>query len=205
MEKFKAKALEYLNRFKELPFQKKALLLGIPLFLVATLLALFFFLSRENYAVLYTGLEKEDLNAIVTELDKLGVKYKVSPDGGTVYVPESLARELRLQLAAKEIPKKGIVGYEIFDKGGVGLSRFQLQVNYKRAIEGELARTIMSLKCVESARVHIALPEDTIFVREKEEAKASVFLKLAPDCKLTPEQVKAIRNLVAGSVENLPP
>ena len=205
MEEYKAKALEYLNKFKELPFQKKALIVGIPLFLVATALALFLLLSREEYVVLYTALGREDLNAIVAELDREGIKYRISPDGRTIYVPESVARELRLKLAAKGIPKKGVVGYEIFDKSGIGLSRFQLQVNYKRAIEGELARTIMSLKCVDFARVHIALPEDTIFIREKEPAKASVFLKLVPGCKLTPEQVKAIRNLVAGSVENLPP
>ena len=205
MEEYKAKVREYFNKFKELPFQKKALLLGVPLFLVASALALLLLLSREDYVVLYTALGREDLNAIVSELDRQGIKYRISPDGRTIYVPESVARELRLQLAAKGIPKKGVVGYEIFDKGGIGLSRFQLQVNYKRAIEGELARTIMSLKCVDYARVHIALPEDTIFVREREEAKASVFLKLLPGCKLTPEQVKAIRNLVAGSVENLPP
>ncbi len=205
MEEYKAKAREYLNKFRELPFQKKALILGVPLFLIATALALFLLLSREDYVVLYTALGREDLNAIVSELDRQGVKYRISPDGRTIYVPEGVARELRLQLAAKGIPKKGVVGYEIFDKGGIGLSRFQLQVNYKRAIEGELARTITSLKCVDYARVHIALPEDTIFVREKEEAKASVFLKLVPGCKLTPEQVKAIRNLVAGSIENLPP
>ncbi len=205
MEEYKEKAREYLKRFRDLPFQKKALILGIPLFLIVTTLSLFLLFSREDYVVLYTALSREDLNAIVNELDREGINYRISPDGRTIYVPESLARKLRLELASKGIPKKGVVGYELFDKGGIGLSRFQLQVNYKRAIEGELARTIMSLRCVDYARVHIAFPEDTIFLREKEKAKASVFLKLLPDCKLTPKQVKAIRNLVAGSVENLPP
>ena len=205
MEEYKAKAQEYLNKFGELPFPKKALIVGVPLFLLATVVTLTLLFSREDYVVLYTALGREDLNAVVSELDRQGVKYRISPDGRTIYVPESVARELRLKLAAKGIPKKGIVGYEIFDKGGVGLSRFQLQVNYKRAIEGELARTIMSLKCVDYARVHIAMPEETLFLREKEEAKASVFLKLLPNCSLTAEQVRAIRNLVAGSIENLSP
>nr|7CIK_A Chain A, Flagellar M-ring protein [Aquifex aeolicus VF5]7CIK_B Chain B, Flagellar M-ring protein [Aquifex aeolicus VF5] len=147
----------------------------------------------------------DDLNAVVTELDKEGVKYKISPDGRTIYVPENVARELRLKLAAKGVPRKGIVGYELFDKSGIVLSRFQQLVNFKRAIEGELAKTIMSLDCVEFARVHIVLPEKSLFIREEEEAKASVFLKLKPGCELTPEQVKAIRNLVSGSVENLKP
>ena len=203
------KLKEYFNllreKFNALTPVQKALAIGIPLLLLSLGSVILIYLSQENYTVLYTGLSSEDLNAIVTELDKEGVKYKISPDGRTIYVPESIARELRLKLAAKGIPRKGIVGYELFDKGGIVLSRFQQLVNFKRAIEGELAKTIMSLNCVEFARVHIVLPEKSLFIREEEEAKASVFLKLKPGCELTPEQVRAIRNLVAGSVENLKP
>jgi len=205
MERLKAIISEIQTKFTSLtPFQK-FLLIFLPFLIGGVLVLSLTFLLREEYTVLYAGLSPEDLNAIVTELDKAGIKYKISPDGSTIYVPEGIARELRLKLASAGIPSKGIVGYEIFDKGTFGLSRFQQQVNFKRAIEGELARTIMSLKCVEYARVHIVLPEKSIFVREEEEAKASVFLKLKPNCRLTPEQVKAIRNLVAGSVENLKP
>ncbi|NPA32217.1 MAG: flagellar M-ring protein FliF [Aquificae bacterium] len=200
---------EYIARLKEkflaLPPVWRAVAVGAPLLLLSLGLILALYLGQENYTVLYTGLSPEDLNRIITELDKAGVKYKISPDGRTIYVPEDVARELRLRLASQGIPQKGIVGYEIFDKSGIALSRFQQLVNFKRAIEGELARTIMSLECVDFARVHIVLPEDSLFLREEEEAKASVFLRLKPGCSLTPEQVKAIRNLVAGSVENLKP
>lgn len=203
------KLREYLNllkeRFNALTPVQKALAVGIPLLLLSLGAVALIYLSQENYTVLYTGLSPDDLNAVVTELDKEGVKYKISPDGRTIYVPENVARELRLKLAAKGVPRKGIVGYELFDKSGIVLSRFQQLVNFKRAIEGELAKTIMSLDCVEFARVHIVLPEKSLFIREEEEAKASVFLKLKPGCELTPEQVKAIRNLVSGSVENLKP
>ena len=205
MEKFKEYFQEIQNRFNQLTPVQKLALIGIPVSLIIAGFATLMFLTRESYTVLYTGLSPQDLNAIVSELDKEGVKYKISPDGRTIYVPENVARELRLKLAAKGIPSKGIVGYEIFDKTGIGISRFQQQVNFKRAIEGELARTIMSLDCVDYARVHIVLPEKSIFIREEGEAKASVFLKLVPGCELTPEQVKAIRNLVAGSVEDLKP
>ncbi len=205
MEKFRELISQIQSKLSGLSATQKLLLVSVPVILTGFLVFSLLFLFQEDYTVLYTGLGPEDLNAIVTELDKMGVKYRISPDGRTIYVPESVARELRLRLASAGIPSKGIVGYEIFDKGGFGLSRFQQQVNFKRAIEGELARTIMSLKCVDYARVHIVLPEKSIFVREEEEAKASVFLKLKPNCPLTPEQVKAIRNLVAGSVENLKP
>ncbi|GAB6066292.1 flagellar basal-body MS-ring/collar protein FliF [Aquifex pyrophilus] len=203
------KLREYLNLLKEkfdaLSPVQKALAVGIPLLIVSLGALALIYLSQENYTVLYTGLSSEDLNSIITELDKQGIKYKVSPDGRTIYVPESIARELRLKLAAKGIPKRGIVGYEVFDKSGITLSRFQQLVNFKRAIEGELAKTIMSLECIDYARVHIVLPERSLFIREEGEAKASVFVELRPGCELSPEQVKAIRNLVAGSVENLKP
>lgn len=193
------------GKFNKLtPFQK-TLSIGLPLLLLSLVAVALIYLTQENYTVLYTGLSAEDLNSVVTELDKEGIKYKISPDGRTIYVPESVARELRIKLAAKGVPKKGIVGYELFDKSGIALSRFQQLVNFKRAIEGELSRTITSLECVDYARVHIVLPEKSIFIREEKEAKASVFVKLKPGCELSGEQVKAIRNLVAGSVENLKP
>ncbi len=203
------KLREYINllkeRFESLSPLQKALAVGIPLMILSLGALAIIYLSQENYTVLYTGLSPEDLNSIITELDKQGINYKISPDGRTIYVPESIARELRLKLAAKGIPKRGIVGYEVFDKSGIALSRFQQLVNFKRAIEGELAKTIMSLECIDYARVHIVLPERSLFIREEGEAKASVFVELKPGCELSPEQVKAIRNLVAGSVDKLKP
>ncbi len=145
------------------------------------------------------------MNAVMTELDKEGVNYKIGADGKTILAPEDRVRDIRLKLAAKGIPSKGIVGYELFDKTSIGVSDFQNQVNFKRAVEGELARTIMRIAGVEDAKVNIGMPEKSIFLREEEEPSASVLIRLKPGYELTPEQVKAIRNLVASSVPRLKP
>ncbi len=189
----------------ELPLQKKLLLLALPLSILAVFLILAVYASSPNYATLYTGLSQEDMQAVLMELDKEGVNYKIGQDGKTVLVPESMVADLRLKLAAKGVPNKGIIGYEVFDKTGFAVSDFQQQVNFKRAIEGELARTILKLSSIEDAKVNIALPEKSIFVREEEEPSASVFVKVKPGYELTKEQVRAIRNLVSSSVPKLKP
>jgi len=145
------------------------------------------------------------MNAVLTELDKEGISYRIGRDGRTVLVPENRVRDIRLKLAAKGVPSKGVIGYELFDRSGIGVSEFQQRVNFKRAVEGELIRTILRFRNIEDARVHIALPERSIFLREEKEPSASVFIKLRPGTDLTPEQISAIRNLVAASVENLKP
>lgn len=194
-----------LNRLKEkfLSFStsQKALVIGVPLAVLALLSLLLFYAGKPNYVVLYGGLSGEDLNAVLSELDKEGIKYKLSPDGSTILVPEDKARDLRLKLAAKGIPSKGIVGYEVFDKERFGVSDFQNQVNFKRAVEGELAKTIMRIEGVDYAKVNIGM----IFLREEDEPTASVLIRLKPGYELSPEQVKAIRNLVALSVPRLSP
>ncbi len=193
------------ERFNALTTVQKAVIIGIPIALISLIATVVVYSLQPEYAVLYTGLNPDDMNAILTELDKEGVDYKIGRDGRTIYVPEDKVRDLRLKLAAKGIPSKGIVGYELFDRGAIGLSEFQQRVNFKRAIEGELARTILRFRNIEDARVHIALPEKSIFLRDEKEASASVFIRLKPGTEITPEQVKAIRNLVAASVEDLKP
>ncbi len=193
------------ERFNALPLTYKVLAVGVPAVLLAVLITAVIYATKTDYAVLYSGLNPEDMNAILTELDQEGVSYKVGRDGRTILVPEDKVRDLRLKLAAKGVPSKGVIGYELFDRGSIGLSEFQQRVNFKRAIEGELVRTILRFKNIEDARVHIALPERSIFLRDEKEPSASVFIKLKPGADRTPEQVKAIRNLVAASVENLKP
>ncbi|WP_448588107.1 flagellar basal-body MS-ring/collar protein FliF [Thermocrinis sp.] len=198
-----------LNQLKEklisLTPVQKALLVAIPLAILIFLSLLIFYASKPNYAVLYGGLAQEDLNAVLSELDKENVPYKISQDGSTVLVPEEKARDIRLKLAAKGIPSKGVVGYEVFDKERFGVSDFQNQVNFKRALEGELAKTIMRIDGVEYAKVNIGMPEKSIFFREEDEPTASVLVRLKLGHELTPDQVKAIRNLVALSVPRLKP
>ena len=194
---------ELKEKFLSLSLTQKLIIVSIPLAVLTVLSLILLYTSKPNYVVLYGGLTQEDLNAVLSELDKENIPYRISPDGSTVFVPEEKARDIRLKLAAKGIPSKGIVGYEVFDKERFGVSEFQNQVNLKRAVEGELARTIMRIDGVEYAKVNIGMPEKSIFLREEDEPTASVLVKLKPGYELTPEQVKAIRNLVALSVPRL--
>ncbi len=204
-----ADAREILNnlkdRFLALSTPQKIALIAIPILTLIALIALITLATKPNYTVLYSGLSQEDMSAIMVELDKEAINYKVGQDGRSILVPEQQARDIRLKLAAKGIPSKGIVGYEVFDRTGMGVSDFQNQVNFKRAVEGELARTILRMSGIEDVRVNIGMPQRSIFLREEEEPTASVFVKLKPGYELTPEQVKAIRNLVSASVPRLKP
>ncbi len=193
------------ERFLALPTTQKIALVAAPILVLGVLLTIATFATRQNYTVLYSGLSQEDMSAVMSELDKDGVNYKIGQDGKSILVPEPQVRDIRLKLAAKGIPSKGIVGYEIFDKTGIGVSDFQNQVNFKRAVEGELARTILRMSGIEDVRVSIGMPQKSIFLREEEEPTASVFVKLKPGYELTLEQVKAIRNLVSASVPRLKP
>ena len=193
------------ERFSAMPLSQKLILVGLPAVVFSLLVTVIIYSLQPDYAVLYGNLNPDDMNAILTELDKEGVAYKVGKDGRTILVPENSVRDVRLKLAAKGVPNKGVIGYELFDKGGIGLSEFQQRVNFKRAVEGELVRTILRFKNIEDARVHIALPEKSIFLRDEKEPSASVFIKLRPGTDLTEEQVKAIRNLVSASIENMKP
>ncbi|WPM31644.1 flagellar basal-body MS-ring/collar protein FliF [Hydrogenobacter sp. T-2] len=193
------------DRFLALSTPQKIALIAIPILTLVALIALITLATKPNYTVLYSGLSQEDMSAVMVELDKEGINYKVGQDGRSILVPEQQARDIRLKLAAKGIPSKGIVGYEVFDRTGMGVSDFQNQVNFKRAVEGELARTILRMSGIEDVRVNIGMPQRSIFLREEEEPTASVFVKLKPGYELTPEQVKAIRNLVSASVPRLKP
>ena len=193
------------DKFTNLTLTQKLLVIGIPTLALVFLILIATLATKPNYTTLYAGLSQEDMSAIMAELDKEGVSYKVGQDGRSILVPENQARDVRLKLAAKGIPSKGIVGYEVFDKNNIGVSDFQNQVNFKRAVEGELARTILRMTGVEDVRVNIGMPQKSIFVREEEEPTASVFVKLKPGYELSIEQVKAIRNLVSASVPRVKP
>ncbi|RME08213.1 MAG: flagellar M-ring protein FliF, partial [Aquificota bacterium] len=181
------------DRFTALSTAQKITLIAVPVLVLGALIAIATLATKPSYTVLYSGLSQEDMSAVMAELDKEGLSYKVGQDGRSILVPEKQARDIRLKLAAKGIPSKGIVGYEVFDKTGIGVSDFQNQVNFKRAVEGELSRTILRMAGIDDVRVSIGMPQKSIFLREEEEPTASVFIKLKPGHELTPEQVKAIR------------
>jgi len=156
-----------------------------------------------NYGVLYTNLSPDDAGRILTVLQEENIPYKVEGNGSIIMVPKDKVHEIRLKLAAKGLPSSQTVGFEIFEEPKMGITQFQENVNYLRALEGELARTIRQLDPVQDVRVNIALPKESIFVREEEEPKASVVLKLWPGKDLTKEQVKAVVFLVSHAVPRL--
>jgi flagellar M-ring protein FliF len=154
---------------------------------------------------LYTGLAPEDASAIVQKLREAGVDYKISSSGTEIMAPEDKVPELRLQMAGSGLPKTGRIGFEIFDKTNFGITDFAEHVNYRRALEGELERSIMAISDVQQARVHVTLPKESVFSDARESAKASVLVGLRPGTRLASNNVVAITNLVSSAVEGLSP
>jgi flagellar M-ring protein FliF len=158
-----------------------------------------------SFRPLFTNLAAEDAGPVVQKLKEGGVLYKLSNGGATILVPEDRVAELRLEMAGDGLPKSGRLGFEIFDKNNFGITEFTEHVNYRRALEGELERSIMSVAQIEEARVHISLPEESVFLEAKEPAKASVLIKIRRGMNLPDSAVPAITNLVASAVEGLTP
>ena len=162
--------------------------------------------NRErDFRPLYSELSPEDAAAVLSKVRENGSDVRLSENGGTVLVPSAKVAELRLQLAAAGVPKSGRIGFELFDKTNFGASDFTEQVNYHRALEGELERSVMSLAEVEQARVHITLAKDSVFVESRQPAKASVLVKLRGGAQLSQQNVAAICQLAASAVEGLAP
>jgi flagellar M-ring protein FliF len=182
--------------------------IGLGALVVVALTGLFFFIiwaQTPDYAVAFTDLESEDAAAIVEHLKENDITYQLSDGGGTIRVPSNQVHEVRLSAASQGLPGKGTVGFELFDTASLGMTDFTQQVNYQRALEGELARTIGSLTAVRSARVHIVIPQPTLFSEEEKSTTASVVVDLETGQQLSREQVRAISHLVASAVEGLTP
>lgn len=151
---------------------------------------------------LYANLAVEDAGAVVEKLRSANIPYKVQ-EGGTILVPSGAVAELRLEMAAAGLPKTGRLGFELFDKTNLGTSEFAEHINYRRALEGELERSVVALAEVERARVHVTFAKDSIYLDRREPAKASVMVKLRPGRKLSPSSVQAVQHLAASAVEGL--
>ena len=173
--------------------------------IVAILIGLYLWNKPPDYGVLFSNFTDRDGGAITAELDKLNIKHKFSENGGAILVPTEQVHDARLKLAAQGLPKGGNVGFELMENQKLGVSQFLEQVNYQRALEGELARSIQSLAAVENARVHLALPKPSVFVRDQQKPTASVLLTLHPNRMFDPAQTAAIVHLVASSVPELMP
>ncbi|ACI21849.1 MULTISPECIES: flagellar basal-body MS-ring/collar protein FliF [Thermodesulfovibrio] len=192
-----------LENIKNMPLNRKLALAGLTLIVFAIILTLFLWLPKQDYQVLYSNLSAEDAGNVINKLKEKKVPYQVKDNA--IYVPSQKVHELRLELASQGIPSGGGVGFEIFDKTQIGLTEFSQRVNYIRALQGELQRTIKQLQEVDQVRVHIAIPEKSIFTEKEDHPTASVVLKLKPGRALSKEQVSSIVHLVSSSVEGLSP
>lgn len=171
---------------------------------IAVMAGVFMWSQQPDYKVLFSNFSDKDGGAIVASLQQQNVPYKFAEGGNAILVPSAQVHEARLKLAAQGLPKGGGVGFELMENQKLGVSQFLEQVNFQRALEGELARSIQAIGAVATARVHLALPKASVFVREQQKPTASVLLNLHPGRGLDPGQVDAIVHLVASSVPDLP-
>ncbi|AZI87116.1 MULTISPECIES: flagellar basal-body MS-ring/collar protein FliF [Kosakonia] len=196
------KSLEWLNRLRANP--------KIPLMVAAAaacaiIVAMVLWAKSPDYRTLYSNLSDQDGGAIVTQLTQMNIPYRFADGSGAIEVPADKVHELRLRLAQQGLPKGGAAGFELLDQEKFGISQFSEQVNYQRALEGELARTIETLGPVKGARIHLAMPKPSLFVREQKSPSASVTVNLQPGRALDDGQISAIVHLVSSAVAGLPP
>lgn len=158
-----------------------------------------------TYGVVFSNLSEQDGGEIIAALEQQNIPYKISAGGTAILVPSAQVNEVRLRLASQGLPKGGLVGFEIMDTQKLGISQFAEQVNYQRALEGELARSIQSLAAVKGARVHLAIPKQSAFLRDDQKSTASVLVNLYPGRTLDASQVAGIVHLVSSSVPRLAP
>ncbi|SMB93978.1 flagellar M-ring protein FliF [Thermanaeromonas toyohensis ToBE] len=186
------------------PARRSALAVVISAGLVAMGFFLYW-LVKPSYVPLFTKLDQRDAAAVVEKLKEMKIPYRLANEGSTILVPKDKVYETRLTLAGAGVLKSQGLGFELFDQNKLGMTDFERRINYQRALQEELRRTILSLEEVEDARVHLVLPQPSVFVQERQPPSAAVVLKLKPLAKLEPTQVQGIMQLVAASVEGLKP
>lgn len=196
-------ARQFTTVFGRLSTTRKALLAVLGGGAVALAVLLYSWSTQTAYVTLYSGLDSSDASKITTELTKQNIPYELGAGGASVRVPEAQLDKLRMTFAAEGLPSGGKVGLELFDGNAFSATDFVQRVNYQRGLQGELARTIETFSAVEHARVHLVMPEHSLFVAEQRPATASVILQLRPGRSLTQEQVGGIAHLVTGAIEGL--
>ena len=193
------------ERTAETSPRRQWLVLGGVFAAIVALLAFGYFLFlRTDYVVLAEGLRPADVSAIVAELDKSGRAYRLRDGGTTILVPEDQADATRVAIAGSDAAAHGQIGFELFNKSDMGLTTFAQKINYQRALQGELVRTIMAMDGVDSARVHLALPERSLFRGDRAEPKAAVTVAMKPGQTADAARVAGIQRLVAAAVPDLP-
>jgi flagellar M-ring protein FliF len=197
-------ASEAVARFRGLDSARRTRLVAAVALLVACFAGLMWYATRTDWRTLYAGLDPDDARTIGQELTAAGIPFDVAPDGSALRVPAENLDKARLATTAKGGPKSGRMGFELFDKPNWMGSDFDEKVNYQRALEGELEHTIATMESVESARVHLVLPHDSLFTSDQRDAKASVTLRLKHRT-VSGDEAEAIANLVASAVDGLRP
>ncbi len=193
-----------LAAFMRLPMQQKLLTIIALSMVAAIVVAGWTWTRTPTFAVLFTNISERDGGNIIAALQQMNVPFKFSESGGAILVPQQQVHELRMRLASQGLPKGGLVGFELMENQKLGMSQFIEQINFQRALEGELSRSIQSLAAVAGARVHLAIPKQTGFMRDEQKPSASVVLNIHPGRNLDPNQVAGIAHMVASSVPHLP-
>lgn len=198
--------MDLLGGFRSLSPVRQLVLVGTVVALLGgVLVALYLTVLRTEYSPLFVNLRTMDAATIVAELDKKKVPYRLEDSGATILVPTQQVDATRLSVMSEDLPLKGTVGFELFNKSDMGLTEFAQKINYQRALQGELARTIMTMDGIESARVHLSLPDPTIFRDDRRPPKASITLAARAGGPPSPATVQGVRRLVAAAVSDLDP
>jgi flagellar M-ring protein FliF len=180
-------------------------LIAAPVLALAILSGLLKWKHDSDFRVLYSGLAPEDASAVTQTIRTAGIEFRLDETGATVMVPSARIADARLALAGAGLPRTGRIGFELFDRTNLGASDFAEQVNYRRALEGELERTVATLSEVEQARIHVTFAKDSVFLDARQPSKATVVLRLRRNAQLSQGSVNAIANLIASAVDGLAP
>jgi len=197
--------LQLQNLFKSISVGKRIALLILTVGFVTGFVFLMNWAGKPEFHPLYTNLDVNDAGVILNRLKEQKIPYRLSANGSTILIPQEKIYETRMALASEGLPQGGSIGFELFDNTKLGMTEFAQNVNYQRALQGELVRTISGFDEVESCRVHIVMPEKSLFIKDEEAASASVVLKLRHGKWLTQQQVQGIVHLVSSSVSRMSP
>ncbi len=184
---------------------QKLTIAGVVLLATVGIIAVALGTNADSKAVLFSDVDQKDAAVIVEKLKERKIEYELAKNGTAILVPQEAVYETRFALAAEGLPQTGTVGYEIFDKTNLGMSDFVQKLNYRRALEGELSRTVNSIEEVHKSRVHIVVPEKALFDKDQKKPTASVILQLKSGRSVSKINIEGIQNLIAGSVEGMDP
>ena len=196
---------QLLRIWNSLTLPQRISLIVVPVLLIALSVGGLRWKHNADFRTLYSSLAPEDASAVTQKIHEAGIEYKLDETGSTVMVPVDRLAEARLALAGAGMPRSGRIGFELFDKTNPGASDFTEQVNYQRALEGELERTVATLSEIDQARIHITAAKESVFLDSKQPAKATVVLRLRKQAQIRQSSVTAIANLVASAVDGLTP